>query len=155
MGKLAVVRVRGGIKARGDVKRTLEMLNLTRINHCAIVDDDPSIRGMLQAAKDYITWGEIEPETLGHLLRKRGRLRGDERLTDEIVKSQTEFSSIQELAEAVCGGRAKLEVIPQLKKVFRLHPPRKGYRSTKRPVGDFGDLGYRGERINELIMRMA
>jgi large subunit ribosomal protein L30 len=110
---------------------------------------------MLQAAKDYITWGEIKPETLEHLLRKRGRLQGDKRLTDEIVKSQTEFSSITELAAAVCGGKAELEVIPQLKKVFRLHPPRKGYRSTKRPVGDFGDLGYRGERINELILRMA
>jgi large subunit ribosomal protein L30 len=155
MGKLAVVRIRSGIKARGVTNRTLEMLNLTRVNHCVIVDDDPPTRGMLQAAKDYITWGEIKPETLEHLLRKRGRLRGDKRLTDEIVKSQTEFSSIMELAAAVCGGKAELEVIPQLKKVFRLHPPRKGYRSTKRPVGDFGDLGYRGERINELILRMA
>ena len=155
MGKLAVVRVRGGIKARNVTNRTLKMLNLTRINHCVIVGDDPSTLGMLQETKDYITWGEIKPETLEHMLRKRGRLEGDKHLTDEIVKSQTEFSSIKELATAVCDGKTELKALTQLKKVFRLHPPRKGYRSTKRPVGDFGDLGYRGERINELIIRMA
>jgi large subunit ribosomal protein L30 len=155
MGKLAVVRIRGGIKARSETNRVLKMLSLTRVNHCVIVDDDPPTIGMLQKAKDYITWGEIKPETLENLLRKRGRLEGDKHLTDEIVKSQTKFSSIKEFATAVCDGKAELKAIAQLKKVFRLHPPRKGFKSTKRPVMDFGDLGYRGERINELILRMA
>ncbi len=155
VGKLAVIRIRGGINVRGVVNKTLEMLNLTRVNHCVLVDDDPSTLGMLQAAKDYITWGAIKPETLEHLLRKRGRLQGDKHLTDEIVKSGTEFSSIGELAVAICNGKTGLKVLPGLKKVFRLHPPRKGYKSTKRPFKDFGDLGYRGERINELILRMA
>ncbi|HDI12555.1 MAG TPA: 50S ribosomal protein L30 [Hadesarchaea archaeon] len=155
MSKLAVVRVRSGINARETVKKTLSLLRLTRVNHCVVVDDDPSTLGMLKMAKDYITWGEIEPETLEHLLRKRGRLSGNRRLTDEFVKSKTKFSGIKELAVAMCAGKAEFEDVPGLKRVFRLHPPRKGYRSTKRPVGDFGDLGYRGGRINELIMRMA
>jgi large subunit ribosomal protein L30 len=155
MGNLAVIRIRGGIKALGVANRTLKMLNLTRVNHCVLVDDDPSTLGMLQEAKDYITWGEIKPETLEHLLKKRGRLQGDKHLTDEIVKSGTEFSSIKELANAICDGKTELKVLPQLKKVFRLHPPRKGYKSTKRPFKDLGDLGYRGERINELILKMT
>ena len=155
MSKLAVVRIRGGIKALNVTNRTLKMLNLTRVNHCVLVGDDPSTLGMLQKAKDYITWGEIKPETLGHMLRKRGRLQGDKHLTEEIVKTQTEFSSIEELATAVCDGKTELKALTQLKKVFRLHPPRKGYKATKRPFKDFGDLGYRGERINELILKMA
>jgi large subunit ribosomal protein L30 len=155
MSKLAVIRIRGGIKARDAANQTLKMLNLTRVNHCVIVGDNPSTLGMLQEAKDYITWGEIKPETLEHLLRKRGRLQGDKRLTDEIVKSGTGFSSIEELATTIYDGKTELKALTQLKKVFRLHPPRKGYKSTKRPFKDFGDLGYRGERINELILKMA
>jgi large subunit ribosomal protein L30 len=155
MSKLAVIRIRGSVNALGVANKTLKMLNLTRLNHCVLVDDDPSTLGMLQEAKDYITWGEIKPETLEHLLQKRGRLQGDKRLTDEIVKSGTEFSSIKELATAIFDGKTEPQVLPQLKKVFRLHPPRKGYKSTKRPFKDLGDLGYRGERINELILKMA
>ena len=154
MVKLAVVRVRGGVKASRDVRETLRMLGLTRVNHCIVLDDDPAYKGMLQKAKDMITWGEIRPEVLEALLRKRGRLTGDKRLTDEYIKSYTSFSSIGEFAKAVHAGRAKLSAAPGLKKIFRLHPPRKGYRATKRPFRDGGSLGNRGEKINDLILRM-
>lgn len=155
MGKLAVIRIRSGIGARGKVNKTLKTLGLARINHCILVDDGPSVRGTLHVAKDYITWGEIRPETLERLLRKRGRLQGDKHLTDEIVSAGTKFSSIGELAAAICNEGVGLDVLQGLKKVFRLHPPRKGYRRTRRPFKDFGDLGYRGDRINELIIRMS
>lgn len=142
------------MNVRRKVLETMRMLNLTRANHCVVIDDTPSYRGMLQKAKDILTWGEVNPEVLEQLLRKRGRLVGGERLTDEHVRSKTPFSSIGEFAEAFYACRIELEALPELKKVFRLHPPRKGYRATKRPFKDLGDLGYRGERINELILRM-
>jgi len=155
MGKLAVVRIRSGINANADVRETLDLLSLTRSNHCVVLEDSGSNAGMLQKTKDYITWGEITPVTLEHMLKKRGRLVGDKRLTDEEVKSKSGFQSIKELAEAICAGKASFRSLPGLKKVFRLHPPRKGFKSTKRPFKVLGDLGYRGEKINELIMRMA
>lgn len=151
--KLAVVRIRGSIKARGDVVDTLRMLGLTRVNHCVVVDDTPSVRGMLQKAKDYITWGEIRPETLEALLSKRGRLVGDRKIDEQTLKAWG-FGSLREVAEAVCSGRISLKGLPGLKKVFRLHPPRKGYSSVKKSVKEGGSLGYCGEKINELIMRM-
>lgn len=154
VAKLAVVRVRGSVRAREDVCETLRMLGLTRVNHCVVIDDDPAHKGMLQKAKDMITWGEIGREVLEALLRKRGRLRGGARLSDECVKLNTQFSSIGEFAEAVYRGEAELSTLPGLKKVFRLHPPSKGYETTKRPFKDMGSLGYRGEKINELILRM-
>ncbi|MDI6642513.1 MAG: 50S ribosomal protein L30 [Candidatus Hodarchaeaceae archaeon] len=153
--KLAVIRIRGGINIRRDAKETLGMIGLTRVNHCVIIDDISSHRGMLQKIKDFVTWGEVKPSVLEHLLRKRGRLPGDERLTDELVRSKTKFSSIGALAAAICAGEAGLGALPGLKKVFRLNPPHKGYKATKRPFKDRGDLGYRGELINELILRMA
>lgn len=155
MAKFAVIRVRGNVNVRREVLETMQMLGLRRANHCVVVDDTSPYLGMLQKAKDMLTWGELKPEVLERLLRKRGRLVGDERLTDELVKSQTPFSSIGEFAGAVHACKAELEMLPRLKKIFRLHPPRKGYKSTKRPFKDLGDLGYRGEQINELVLRMV
>lgn len=154
MAKLAVVRIRGGVRARGKVLETLRLLGLRRVNHCVLIDETPSYRGMLEQAKDMITWGEITSETLEALLGKRGRLVGGRRLTDGWVKVNTPHSSIAELVNGVLAGETELGSIPELKRVFRLRPPRKGYRSTKRPFRDRGDLGYRGDRINELLDRM-
>ena len=132
----------------------MRMLGLTRVNHCVVIDDTSVYRGMLQKAKDMLTWGEVEQQVLEQLIRKRGRLAGDKHLTDEFIKSQTSFQSLDEFAAAIHAGEAKLEALPGLKKVFRLHPPRKGYKATKRPFKDFGDLGYRGKHINKLILKM-
>jgi len=154
MAKLAVIRLRSGIRARGEVRDTLAMLRLHRINHLVIVDDTPSYRGMIQKVKDYITWGEIDKETLVKLLRKRGRLVGNKPITDEYVQEKLGMS-IEEFAEKVINGEMKLRDLPNLKPVFRLHPPRGGLKgSKKRTFKEGGALGYRGEKINDLIERM-
>lgn len=153
MSKLAVVKLRSDINARQDVKDTLKMMGLTRVNHCIIVDNNDSNLGMIKKIKDFVTWGEIKPEVLESLLKKRGRLIGDKRVTEEFLKSKSNFKTMNELAVAIESGSVELSDVG-IKKVFRLHPPRGGYKSTKRPVKDMGDLGYRGDRINDLIMQM-
>ena len=154
MAKLALIRLRSGIRARGEVRDTLAMLRLHRINHLVIVDDTPSYRGMIQKVKDYITWGEIDKETLVKLLRKRGRLVGNKPITDEYVREKLDMG-IEEFAEKVVNGEMKLKDLPNIKPVFRLHPPRGGLKgSKKRSFKEGGALGYRGEKINELIERM-
>ncbi len=154
MAKLAVVRIRGSVRGMKDADETMRMLGITRIHHCVVVDDTPSVKGMLQKAKDYISWGEIKPDVLEHLLRKRGRLVGDKKLDESVVKASG-FSSIKDFAEAIFSGKAKISSVSGLKKVFRLSPPSGGFKSTKRAFKDLGDLGYRGELINNLLMRMA
>jgi len=150
----AVVRVRGTVNVRHDIKKTLEMLRLNRVNHCVVVEETPSYKGMLQKAKDYVTWGEIEKETLAELIRKRGRLLGDKPVDDEYIRSATPYNSIDELAEAIIDGKIRYREIPKIKPVFRLHPPRKGYEGIKRAYTIGGALGYRGKEINDLIKRM-
>jgi large subunit ribosomal protein L30 len=152
--KLAVVKVRGNVGFRQDMRDTLRMLGLTRVNHCVLIDDSLTYKGMLQLTKDLITWGEVSKETIDALLRKRGRLVGDKKLSDEYLKSNTQFPSIVDLVDAVYSGKVELSAVRGLKKVFRLRPPRKGYEATKRPFSDRGSLGYRGEKINDLLARM-
>lgn len=154
MAKLAVVRVRGRVDVKKEVLDTLRMIGLTRPNHCTLIENNPSQEGMLRKGKEVITWGIIRPKVLRLLLQKRGRLEGDEPLTDEIVNSRSPYGSIQEFADSLCKENAKLSDVPGLKKVFRLHPPRKGYRSTRHPFSEGGALGDRGDNINDLILRM-
>ena len=79
----AVVRIRGTVNVKPDIKRTLQLLRLTRANHCVLLEENASTKGMLQVAKDYITWGEIDKDVLSKLIKSRGMLEGDKDLTDE------------------------------------------------------------------------
>ena len=75
MAKLAAVKVRGVINALTPIKDTLLMLKLHRTNYCVILENNPSNLGMLKTAKDYLTWGEIDDETLKLLIQKKGELK--------------------------------------------------------------------------------
>ena len=149
----AVIRVRGRTGIKKNLADTLDMLNLTRISHAVVIPETPSYKGMLQKGKDYITWGEISEETYKLLLAERGRLPGKKRVTEEYVKENTDYDSIDSLATALYNGETTLKEVG-LKPIFRLNPPRKGYENTKKAFNEGGSLGYRSENINELIEKM-
>jgi large subunit ribosomal protein L30 len=84
----------------------------------------------------------------------RGRLIGDKPIDDEVVKDSTAFGSIMAFARGITKGEAKYSEMKDVKPLFRLSPPKKGYEGIKRGFGAGGALGYRGEKINDLISRM-
>jgi large subunit ribosomal protein L30 len=148
----AIVRIRGGVNTRPEIIDTLDLLHINRVNHCVVVKEDPHYRGMIQKVKDYVAWGNIDDATLALLLEKRGRLAGNRRLTDKFVKEKTAFGSIKEFAKAVNAGSTSLKDLG-VKPVFRLHPARKGLRSTKKTVPQGGVLGFH-DSIKDLITKM-
>ena len=150
----AVIRVRGRTGVRRDINDTLKMLNLTRVNHCVLIPGTPPYIGMLQKVKDYVTWGEINQEVLVKLIKTRGRLYGNKKITDEYIKERTGYENIEKFSKAMLDKRALYKDIPDVKPVFRLHPPVHGWEKTKRHFTEGGALGYRGEKINDLILRM-
>jgi large subunit ribosomal protein L30 len=150
----AAVRLRGGVKTRQDIRDTLKMMHLDRINHCVIMPETPSYKGMIHKSKDYIAWGIVNPETLAQMLENRGRLEGGDDLTLEYLSKNTRFKSFDELAKAICEGKASLTDVPKLKPVFRMHPARKGLKGTKRTFQEGGDLGFHGNEINTLLNKM-
>ncbi len=149
----AVIRLRGSVKVRREILDTLKMLRLHRVNHCVLVPETKDFKGMLAKVKDYVTYGEINKETLVELLKKRGKLVGNKKLTEEKLKEITGYESFESFADALLSGKVKLKDFEQIKPVFRLNSPRKGLKSKKLHWPK-GDLGYRGEAINELIARM-
>ncbi len=140
--KIAVIRIRGRIKIRHDIKNALEMLRIYRKNYCAVLDPSPDNMGMIKKVKDYVTWGEIDDETFKLLIEKRGMLyKGNEK--DRRGKiSYKKF--------LVFGDK-------RYKRFFRLHPPKGGFerKGVKIPFSVGGALGYRGDKINNLIKRMT
>ena len=154
----AVIRIRSTADIHPDVEHTLKLLRLHKKYHAVLYPADlPGLKGMLQKAKDWVTWGEIDRETLLELLRKRGRIPGNKKLTDQYVKERLGLDNgLEELADKMLSGEILLHKLEdKIKPVFRLHPPKKGFRkSIKRPYNDMGELGYRGAAINELIRRM-
>jgi len=132
---LAVVRVRGRVGVRQSISETLKRLNLKYVNNLAVIYGSKSNIGMIRKCNDYVTYGEISQDVLGNLLEGKG-LKADSQDVKQLAEGKKSFISVV--------GSASL----------RMHPPRRGYESTKLGYSAGGALGYRGSDINELIKRM-
>lgn len=140
---LAVIRIRGSVGMKKDIKDTLVMLRLQRKNHCIVLNETAPIRGMLQKSKDYITWGEISDDILKALIKKRGRKSGDIKLKEE--ETEKIFSELK-------AGKKIKDL--KIKPVFRLTPPSGGFRKSIKQHYPNGEIGYRKDKINELLLKM-
>ena len=150
---IAAVRARGKVKVRRDLEYTMELLRLYKVNHLVIVEE--KMLAMLKKVESFVTFGEINTLALEKLLKKRGRLSGNKRLSEEFLK-KNKLKSFKELSEKILNGEVTLKSIG-IKPVFRLNSPRKGYERAgiKKPFKIGGVLGYRGEKINLLIEKMV
>jgi large subunit ribosomal protein L30 len=151
----AVVKVRGTVSAQREARETLDLLRLARTNHAILIDNRPSYMGMLYRVQNYVTWGEASKETVALMLQKRGKLAGGKKLTDEAME-KLGYKSIDALAEAIANCKAEYQKLPNVQPLFKLHPPKKGYKGKiKKSYNTGGEAGYRGEAINDLIKRMT
>ncbi|MBI4980333.1 uL30 family ribosomal protein [Candidatus Woesearchaeota archaeon] len=138
--KFMIIKIRGTANAPQTIIDTLELLNLFRKNQGVVVLNNSVYRGMIHKVKDYVTWGEIDPATYTELVSKRGE-EYQGRTHDSKKKYAYRFTEIN--------GK-------KYKNYFRLNSPQKGFERKGIKVGfnAGGALGYRGEKINELIRRM-
>ncbi|TMI29952.1 50S ribosomal protein L30 [Candidatus Bathyarchaeota archaeon] len=152
------VRLRGTVGDAPDVEKTMESLMLQHVFRARLLKSDASTAGMLRSVKALLAWGEPSPAVVEHLLEKRAERDGGPRgLDDAFVKSRFGKESVADLAKSVVAGEVALSDLWRagLKPRFRLHPPRGGFRrSTRRAFTDGGELGYRGDAINSLALRM-
>lgn len=150
----AAIRLRSDINANIEVKDTLKHLRLNKINHCVLIPEGKTYDGMLHKVKDYITWGEVKPDVLTNMIIKRGRLTGSRKFDNKYIKENAKSDSMVKYAEAIISGKELYSDLKDVQPVFRLHPPIKGHKSIKKAFNQGGDLGYRKEDINNLIVKM-
>ncbi len=148
-----MVRVRGSAGKRREIEDTLKILRLKKLNNCVIIPETREYLGMLEKVKDFITWGRIDKRTLSNLIEKRGKIIGGKTIDKETLKEITGFDSFDVFSETLIKGKVKLKDYKKIKPVFRLNPPRHGYKATRLPYPK-GDLRDRKEKINQLLERM-
>lgn len=137
----AIIRLRGKVGVRKDIDYTLKLLRLHRKMHCVLMPENKVNDGMIKKVKDYVTWGKISDDMLKILILKRGRKQGNKRLSKE--EAEVVFNDVKE-------GR-KISIKP----VFRLTPPSGGFKKSIKYHLPKGELGYRGEKINDLLKKMV
>jgi LSU ribosomal protein L30P len=74
--RYAVIRIRGIPTTPRDIATALNLLRLRRKFTMVVVPGTPDVMGMIERANDWITWGEIDADTLAEVLREEGENRG-------------------------------------------------------------------------------
>lgn len=122
---IGIVRIRGIININKDIRDTLDMLKLHKKNFCVVYEGTPSIMGMIKKVKDYVTWGEVDDETVKLLVEKR-----QEKNPNDPEKTKKFFR------------------LNSPKKGF-------GRKGIKASFSQGGAQGNRGQKMNDLIKRMV
>lgn len=138
----AVIRLKGSVRVNEKVRDTLEKLHLKKVNNCILVQANETYKGMLRHAVNYVTWGEINEQILAKMLAKRGRSKAGAKLDAKLAKAVAKKIFKDKNPESA-------DIMP----VYRLSPPTHGLRSVKLRYPQ-GDMGARGEKINDLLLRM-
>jgi large subunit ribosomal protein L30 len=151
----AILRVRGPTKVNVDIEYTMKLLRLTRVNHCVIYPEDKKIKGMLFKIRNMVTYGEITKEVLKKMLLKRGFVYDEKGKLLKFKTKYTDEKQLDKLVEEIISGKVKINDI-NLKPVFRLKPPTKGYdrKGIKKTFKEGGVLGYRADHMDKLLLKM-
>ncbi len=144
---LAAIRIRGVSNKAEPIRNTLDRLRLRRKHVCVVLSGTPNVIGMLKKVKDYVTYGEVSEDVLKELIEKRGRLLNGKKVGEKVDVGKT--------VKEILAGKSFRDL--GMKSFFRLAPPRKGFerKGIKRGFKAGGVLGYRGEKINDLIKKMV
>ena len=138
---IAVIRIKGRIGVKRKMAEGLKRLGLNTKYSCVILKNTKDKVGMLKRLRDYVAYGDISEDDFKELLEKRSKaVNGNEKKpsADEVIKGFKQGKRLKDM---------------NVQPVFRLHPPRKGIESKQRYPKR--ELGYHGNKINELLKRMV
>ena len=144
MAKIVIIRIRGMIGVRRQIRETLDMLRLRKKFSCVVIEESKENNGMLRKVQTHVSYGKIDGETLKLLIIKRGRKKGNKPV--ELAGKQLE--AINEFLE----NKKKLQDL-EIKPFFRLHPPKGGFKKSTKLLYPKGLLG-NNPQINDLVKRM-
>ena len=148
-----VLRISGQADVPYWADTTMRLLKLEKKYRATIIPEKDNTIGMLRKIQHYVSWQEIDIETVKELLDKKARKSGYKKVTNEDITS-IGFTSIDELATSLAEGKTSLSKLKPLKPWFALDPPRHGFkRSTKKLYGQKGVLGYNKE-LSVIVKRM-
>ncbi len=148
-----IVNMRGMVSTSTQVKDTLKSLNLEKKFRATIVPETSSYKGMLQKAKDQVSWCVATTPIIKKLLEKRGRKDGWKPLQQEDL-SKLGYENLDNLAKDISQSKVILQTLKGVKPSFALSPPRGGFkRSIRRNYNQGGILGANPD-LPKIVERM-
>jgi len=147
--RIAIIRLKGKRGITPTVKATYVSLNLNRLHTCTLLPDTESFRGMVQACKDSVSFGQVDEQTIEMLLLRRGLTRDGKKLS--VSKKPEEIAKLAKEISASDKSLSDHAILP----FFFLAPPRGGFDGgSKKSPAPFGPLG-KNVKIGELLASMA
>ena len=147
---IGVVRIRGRRNMKPKIKYTLGLLRLYRPNHCVFYPESPALNGMLQVVKDYVAYGPVSDYVVSSVISKRGE-KGSIKLRK--LKDNESKKMVSKYVSGLKSGMGPNKLKDVLDPVFRLRPPRRGYKNIKKHY-PYGPLG-RWNSLDDLLKRMV
>jgi large subunit ribosomal protein L30 len=139
-----LIRIRGTIGLRKEVKDTFNMLRLKRSHNAVILPENPIYNGMIQKVKDFSIYGKISDKALEELIDKRLKMKNGKPATKE-AKAKA--------IEAIKSGKL-LKDVKNIEPLIRLNPPINGFKGgIKKTVKQGGSLG-KHESIDKIVEKM-
>src|SRR3989475_11635177 len=143
------VRIRGTVGDNPRMELALKSLGMESKLNARLVPGNPDMLGMLRKAKDQVTWGELEPETLEMILSKRAEKSGPgpHRLDEEFARLHFKIQDLGDLAKQIIGGEVDLQRLWRagVNSTIRQPPPNGGgQKRSNRPRDCSGWRGCRG-----------
>jgi len=158
---ILVVRIKGTNKIPHQARKTMQFLNLTKINTARFLPANRATIAMLKAAESYLTWGSPTFKTVQNLIYKRGfaKIRG-QRLaisSNEIIArhlAQCNVICIEDLVHEIFNVTENFKQCNKFLDIFHLNSARKGIVAKRKNFANGGDAGAREIYINSLVNRM-
>lgn len=124
MSMIVVLRMRGEVGTRKDVRDTFRMLGLKKLYSFSLLEKNPSNIGMVKKVGNFAAWGDASQDTIKSLEGIGARR-----------KTNDAKASVGSASVTGC-----------------LKPPKGGFKSKKLRYPK-GDLGY-NDKLNDIIKRM-
>lgn len=135
---ILVMRIVGQASLKGEFDETLKRMNIHRKLACTFINKDDSAQmGMLAKATNMVAYGEITDELAAKIIEARGQGIDGKPVGKDTAK----------IIEGIKKGEWKI------KKFFRLHPPRGGFKKSTKLGYPQGVLGHNKD-IAKLVERM-
>src|SRR2546428_3696323 len=105
------VRIRGTVGDNPPKELALKSLGMESKVKARPVTGKADMLGKLRKAKDQVTWGELEPETLEMIPSKRAEKSGPgpHRLDEEFARLHFKIQDLGDLAKQIIGGEVDLQ----------------------------------------------
>jgi large subunit ribosomal protein L30 len=136
---IVVIRIAGQVNLSEEIKEALSRIRLRKKYSATLLPETKENLKLLLRLRNFVSYGQINTETLAKLLATRGRPLKGSKMDAKKIMSEIENKPLNDLG---------------IKPFFTLHPPRGGI-DAKKHAGESGK-GVLGEnkKINELVERM-